>query len=539
MSIPLKKSWTGSLLLKNGFIVNGSGKKGFWGDILVKDGRIISINRGSSVSATGAFVLDLCRKKVISPGFIDMHSHSDMSAFHVPDMESKIAQGITAEVIGNCGLSPAPCSRKTVEHLEDVYYSKGRLEKWKRFRTYLKDLKDIRPGLNLLPLAGQGTIHSFYAGYRRVPFSVEFLKKIRKKAEESLRDGSWGISLGLIYPPGCFISSREMTAFFQVCKKYGGLVTAHIRDEGDCVEESVSELVDKACSVGAKLHISHLKVFGRNNWSKAAKICRLIRKARKNGVCLTADCYPYTASWTDLDTVLPDRVYEGGHGREIALLDNKDARKKVREEFFRDSAHREKSFFSSIMVSQARGRQNKVYEGKNLEEIGHMMKADPFDAMCDLLISARLMVTAVFFGMSEKNMEKFICDPYPVIGSDSSARSFHAGAGRPHPRAFGTFPRFFHKFVKSGKLSLEQGVRKCTGLTADILGWKTGGYLKEGNSADITIFDRYRIQDTATYLNPVCRPKGIEYVVINGRFSLFEGKTTKGRNGDVIVKNVL
>lgn len=530
------KSHNGSILIKNGFIVDGSGKKGFWGDILIQGERIRSVKRRGELGQTSSYVLDLKRKKVVSPGFIDMHGHSDLAAFYNPLMESKLAQGITAEVIGNCGLTPAPCSSYNAAHLEDVYHCRKFLKGWRTFHSYLRDMKKRKASLKLIPLVGQGTLHSYYCGYKERKMTGKLREKIRKKAQESLNEGAWGLSLGLIYPPGCFTDKLEMKALFRAVKQENAFVAVHMRDEGDNLISSVEELINLSKKCSARLHIAHLKVHGKKNWSKRSQVLRMIREARKEGLNITADRYPYRASWTDLDAILPELVYKKGHLEEIRMLANKESREKVKKIFFENPAHRSRDYFESILISQIRGAKNKIYEGKNLKQVASMMRREPFDAMCELLVGARLMVTAVFFGMSEKNMENIICEPYTVIGTDSSARSFSKLVGKPHPRAFGTFPRFFELFVKSGKMSLEKGVRKCTGLTSDIIGLKDTGYIKEGYFADITVFDLGRIKDRSSYSHPAVKPDGIEYVLVNGGFHLFQGEITGERKGHVVCK---
>ncbi|MBN1521173.1 MAG: amidohydrolase family protein [Candidatus Aureabacteria bacterium] len=531
----LKKTFLGASLIRSGFIVDGSGKKGFYGDVLFDRHKILAVAKEKQIPQTGKDVIDCRRKKIVCPGFIDMHSHSDTVPFKIPHLDSKICQGITCEVIGNCGLTPFPCGKWNHLHLADVYHMKGS-NRWTTFRSYGKDLEKTRPGLHLVPLVGQGTLHSFYRGYERKPAAASYLQKFRRKCRECFNQGAWGISLGLIYPPGCFIESRELMEVFRGAKESGCVVTAHMRDEGDRVEEALIELLEKARQTRARLHISHMKVSGKRNWKKVTSILGEIRAARRDGLQITADRYPYTASWTDLDTVLPDFIYEKGHKKEIEWLKVKEKREKVREVFFENPAHRDNDFFRSVLISQARGEKAKVFEGKTLEDLSRMTQKDPFDALCDLLVETRLMVTAVFFGMCERNMEKIILEPYTVIGTDSSAKSFDKSAGKPHPRAYGTFPKFIEHFIKSGKINLEKGIRKCTGLSSDILGLKNTGYLKPGYQADIVVFDMDRIRDMSTYTNPVVRPLGIDYVFVGGILAQSHGQTAKERNGHVILR---
>ena len=532
-----KKHLNNDIIIKNGLIVDGTGKKPFLGNIYIKGKKIVSINKGDCLSVPYAKVIDLKKKKVIAPGFIDMHAHSDVSSFKTPSMESKVFQGITSEVIGNCGLTPAPASEKNRNHLEDIYHIKDFLKNWKDFGSYLNNMNNTETCLNIIPLVGHGTIHSFYLGYKEKDVSENIIERMRGKAMRSFLSGAWGVSFGLIYPPGCFTKKEEMTALFKEASKQDVIVAVHMRDEGDHVEQALDECLNIACNTKARLHISHLKVFGKNNWKKITSLLKKIREVRKKGIAVTADRYPYIASWTDLDTILPDFVYSKGHVNEIKLLKKKEEREKIKKIFYKNKLYKNREYFKSILISQIRGSENKKYEGKTLYEISLIEKKDPIDVVFDLLVASKLMVSAVFFGMDERNMEKIIGEPYTVIGTDSSAKIFARSSGRPHPRSFGTFPRFFQHFVRNGKMSLEKGVRKCTGLTADIIGLKNRGYISSGYNADLVIFDIDSIEDTSTYMDPVSKPLGIEYVIVNGICVYVHGELTGKRSGNVIFKN--
>lgn len=469
----------------------------------------------------------------MAPGFIDCHAHSEFTVLADPAQEGKIFQGITTEINGNCGLSAAPLYGDYLAHrLEDIkeYDIPYR---WNTLREYFQILEEIRPSVNFATLAGHGNIRGSVRGFKSGKPSPEEMKAMKGLLHEALADGAIGISTGLIYPPGIYSETKELIELtqsgYEILKKGKPFIYAsHIRSEGDNLIEAVEEVIEIGKRTGSPVHISHLKTAGRNNWHKIDRILQLIHRAREDGLTITADRYPYTASSTDLDSVLPSWVFEGGKEKEIERL--------------RTQKEKLKKYLSSInpdeiVICSVEKEKNKWMEGRSLKEISSKVKKDIPELIIDLLIEENLRVGAIFYTMSEDNLERFLKEPFMSIGTDSSSRSFNGPTrkGRPHPRGFGSMPRFLGYYSREkGLFSLEEAIMKITSIPAKIFKIKERGILKDGAFADLVIFDPERIQDRADFNNPFLKPEGIYYVFVNGLPAIYDGKATGIRNGRVL-----
>jgi len=525
------------ILIKNGRIVDGFNVPSFRGDIGIKDDRIIAIgNLGRGSEQTK--VID-ARGKVICPGFIDIHSHSDFTIMVNPKAESKVRQGVTTEVCGNCGFSAAPQYQQLKDRIKKICQEFEINYEWNSLKEYLKILEEIGIGVNFVPLIGQGNIRASIVGYTDRRPTIKEVAKMKKLIAKCMEEGAYGLSTGLIYPPGCFTKTDELIEMCKVIAEFGGIYVTHLRNEGDKLLEAVKEAIDIGGMANVqKVHISHLKTGGKANWDKLDTVFEEIEKTIDLGLSITCDRYPYTATSTDLDILLPAWVYEGGIEKELERLKDETTRNKISQQIL--EAHYDFTFWESIMISSVKTQANKWMEGKRISEIVAAKKIiNPCDLICSLLIEEEGKVEANFFNMSEDNLKKILKKPYVMIASDASARANYGilSTHRPHPRAFGTFPCILAKYVREEKvLTIEEAIYKMTYGPAQLLGIKNRGRLKEGNFADIVVFNPEKIKDLATYESPLLYPTGIEYVIINGKIVIEKGNHTDVLAGKVLRK---
>ncbi len=510
------------VIIRNGHVVDGAGNPWYKADVGISEERIAQIGRLDGEKATR--IID-ARRLIVSPGFVDMHSHSDLHLLINPKAESKIRQGITTEVIGNCGGSAAPLNdllknemKKTAPLIEEA---KLELD-WATMREYLNRLDKQGVALNVAPLVGHENIRVLVIGLDdRAPTEAE-LKKMKKALSQAMREGAFGMSTGLIYPPGCYAKTDELIELSKVVAKYGGIYTSHIRGEGDKLAKSVKEAIKIGEKAGLPVEISHHKAGGKENWGKVKQTLRMMEKARAEGVDVTCDVYPYTAGSFGLSATLPPWAYDGGLPKLLERLKDTEVRKRLRKEMRTGTSNWSSPLKASGWRSTliARSRLHKEYEGKTIEEIAKAKKVDPFEFVFDLLIEENASVSVVRFAMCEEDVRTVLKHPDSMIGTDASAIAPYGvlGKGKPHPRAYGTFPKVLGKYVREEKLlRLEEVVRKMTSLPAQKLGLKDRGLIAEGMKADITVFNLERAVDKSTYNDPHQYPEGIEYVLVNGK----------------------
>lgn len=522
------------VLIKNGCVVNGSGSPAGVQDIGI---------HGDTISAMGMIETDSAREiveahgQIVCPGFIDIHAHSDFNLFVQPPGRGKIYQGITTEVIGNCGVSGAPLLGPALEQRRHSLSNLGIDIIWSRMQEYVELLGHLQLYGNVAPLVGHGNVRSSVLGYKNQRPTAEEMQQMKMLVKEAMDAGAWGLSSGLFYPPGVYAAEEEIISLAQVVSAYGGIYASHIRNEEDMVVEAIEEALRIATQAGIPLQISHLKTMGEKNWHKLTHIFVILEEALAAGVDVSADRYPYTAASTDLDALLPAWACEGGMEAEIDRLQQKAERQKIFSHILNGRSDEE--VFSNVLISRVFSGANKPLEGKTVAAAAALLNKSISDVFFDLLVEERLRVGAIFFSMSEKNLQKIYQKDYVMVGSDSAVWDVEGplGDGKPHPRGFGTFPRVLKKFVFEQRLlSLEQAVRKMTGQPATKLGFKNRGLIKEGYKADIIIFNQDKLSDRATYENPHQFPLGITSVMVNGRWAIRESTPTGIFPGKVILK---
>jgi len=508
-----------------GQILDGTGADPARADIGIAGDRIADV--GDLSRAEAAVVLNAAGRYV-APGFIDVHSHSDAYLLIEPSAPSKLYQGITTEIVGNCGASAAPLGEAAwlPSDWRDQVYPGA----WRSVADYRRLLEQARPAPNVMLLIGHGKLRAWVMGYQARTATADERRAMARLLEQSLDEGGRGFSTGLIYPPGLFAAPEEIADLACVVARCDCVYTTHMRSEGANLLEAIEETLAIARQTGVRLEISHLKTSGRNNWSKVEAALELIRRARAAGIEVAADRYPYTAGNTDLDVILPDWAQEGGRDAVLRRLRDPAERARLRQEM---KAVRPADDWQGVMIGSTA---EVSFRGRSLPEVAQVLGVDPVEAALRLMESDELKTSAFFFGMSEDNMWKILAEPFVMLGSDASLRALKGPLSRdfPHPRAYGAFPRFLRAALDGKTVALPEAIRKMTSLPADHFRLKGRGRVVGGNYADLVVFDPNTVADCATYAVPHALAKGIECVMVNGVPTLDQNGLTGKRAGRIL-----
>jgi N-acyl-D-amino-acid deacylase len=527
------------LIIRNGIIFDGTGAPPRRTDLGIVGDKIMVIDDLANASA--ARVLD-ATNRYVAPGFIDIHTHSDETVFVNPKMESKIHQGVTTEVTGNCGGSAAPLYGAARDDLlHDIAPYKDLTLDWQTMGEYLDRVERTRLSTNYVTFVGQGTLRACVMGHAMRAPTADELKQMQDLLVRAMEEGVWGVSTGLIYPPSAYADVDELVALSRVAAERGGLYTSHIRNEGDRLLEAVDEALMIGERAQIRVQLSHHKAAGKRNWGKVNQSIAKIEQARARGINVCADQYPYIASSTGLGTVIPDWAHEGGWGKMVERLRDAEARHRIAGEMRVARPGWENpavdSGWHNILIVGCKS--DRSLQGKTVWQIAEMQRKDPVEASCDLLIANEGAVQVVIFSMSEDDVKTVMCVPWVSVGSDSAARAPTGplAEAQCHPRTYGTFPRVLAKYVRDEKvLTWEQAVAKMTARPAQMLGLDRRGELRAGYFADVVVFDPATIADTATFTEPHQFPVGVDYVLINGTLTIKRGKHTEARAGRVLRK---
>ena len=520
------------VLIRRGHIVDGCGNPWVKADLGVVNGKIEAI--GNLAGESGSKKID-AKSLIVTPGFIDMHSHSDFYVLLNPYGESKIFQGITTEVVGNCGDSAAPMNDRLRAYREK--YMRQELGPdfkldWSSMKEYMERINEKGASFNVAPLVGQGTVRANVMGFEdRKPTDTE-MKKMCSLVAKSMEDGAWGLSTGLIYMPGCYTETDEIVSLARVAAKYCGIYASHIRGEGETLLQAVNEAVEIGEKANIPVEISHFKAFGRKYWGMTKESLRLVEEARAKGIDVTVDQYPYLAGSTGLATLLPYWAQEGGKDVLLERLKDPETRKKIKEDF--NLVEREWDQVKIVFAEK-----HPQFTGKSIVEIAKIEDEDPSNTVFDLLVEEQASVAIVVFGISEEDGRRVMKSPYMMVGTDGSAVSPKGilGRGKTHPRFYGTFPRILGRYVREEKvLTLQEAVRKMTSMPAQKIGLRDRGLLREGMVADIVIFDAGKITDEATYTDPHRFPSDIHYVIVNGEIVVRRNRHTRVLPGRTLKK---
>jgi len=520
------------ILIKNGTVVDGLSDNALKADVGIVGERIQAI--GDLVTAQARTIID-ATGKAVSPGFIDIHCHTDAVELLVnPKGESMIRQGVTLEVSGNCGGSSFPYKKEISDEEKRHQQRYGFERDWVDLAGYLARVQKTGMAFNYITLVGQGTIREYVMNQdRRKPTASE-LELMQKLVAEAMEQGAFGLSSGLEYTPSGFASTEEVVELCRVAAKYGGFYATHVRSEDRFVIEAVAEAIYIAEKAGLPLQISHFKSCGTVNWWKMPKLFDLVEAAAKRGVAVTADRYPYNAYNTGLSINFPQRALAGGNEAFVKRLQDPAERGKLREEAMQKL---EGTPWENILLTGLDEVENQRFIGKTIQQAADELGQDPYEFACDLLIKEKGEVDIVGFGMSEEQTEETLKHPLVMLCSDGSALAPYGPLhqGKPHPRNYGTFPRFLGLYVREKKaLGLPQAVKKMTAMPAAKLGLKDRGTLKPANFADIVVFDPATVADKATYTEPEQYPIGIDYVIVNGQVVIDHDKHTGALPGKVL-----
>lgn len=526
------------LVIRNARIVDGTNTPWYRGDVAVSGGKIDHVGYlPEGVSC--AQEVD-AEDQVLAPGFVDMHTHSDFLLLRDSDSISKLKQGVTTIMIGQCGVSPAPIRSEKIPLL-DAYcgFVKAGVRpewNWRSFGEYLDVLDGLDLGVNVGSFVGQGTIRLNILDFESRAPSKEELTAMRDLAHQAMEEGAFGMTSGLIYPPGIYSSPSEIEEVARGLKDRNGLYLSHMRNESTNVRQSVEETIAVAERVGIPGQVLHHKACGKKNFGLVHETLALLEEARERGVDMTVDQYPYTATSTTLRSILPPWVHEGGVPKIMERLADPVLRRRIKDEILTTDDW-ENMYLSSggaegVMVVYS--PEIPGYEGKTLTAIGGLRGTDPLDAAFDVILANHGSDTSCYFMLDEEDVRTVIRHPLVMVASDSIPA---APGAKCHPRTNGAFPRVLRKYVREEKvLRLEEAIWKMSGFPATRLHLKGKGLIKDGMDADMVLFDPDTVRDGATFEDPFGDPEGISKVYVGGRLAVDKGVYTGATSGKVLRK---
>ena len=495
------------ILITNGKIIDGTGNSWYYGNVAVKNGKIIAIGR--QVNFIAKKVID-ANGLIVAPGFIDVHTHLEGDEAKDPNATNFILDGVTTCITGNCGSSET-----------DIY-------------KYLRYIDSLKLSINVAALIGHNDVRKAVMGRANRDATPEEMQKMEAIVDKAMRDGAVGLSTGLIYIPGTYTKTSEIIGLAKIASKYNGVYASHMRDEGDSVTQAINEAVTIGREAKLPVQISHFKLSGQQNWGRSKITVPMIEKARQEGIDVTIDQYPYTASSTSISTLIPDEILADGQDSIKARLQRPEIKKRVITHIQERLKKRKLKHLSYAVVAYY--SPDTSYNGKSIEQI-NLMKGRKHKSKEEALTVIDIMMnggaSAVFHGMGEEDVKRIMQYPFNMFASDATIRAF--GFGSPHPRGYGTNARVLSKYVQEEKvISLEEAIRRMTSLPALKFQLKDRGLLREGYAADIVIFDEKEVKDLSTFEKPHAYSKGFHFVIVNGVLTVEEEKHLGIRAGKAL-----
>jgi N-acyl-D-amino-acid deacylase len=497
------------ILIINGKIIDGTGNNWYYGNVAIKDGKIIKIGRDVNISAKK--IID-ATGLIVAPGFIDVHTHLEGDETKDPNATNFILDGVTTCITGNCGSSNIDIGK------------------------YLNWIDSLKLSINVATLIGHNDVRKEVMGRANRDATAAELQQMEIIVDKAMRDGAVGFSTGLIYIPGTYAKTSEIVELAKIAAKYNGVYTTHMRDEGDSVTEAIEEALTVGRLAKIPVEISHFKLSGQQNWGRSKETVPMIEAARKEGIEVTIDQYPYTASSTSVSTLIPDEILADGQDSINARLQNPEIKKYVIKSMLERLKKRKLKHFSYAVVAYY--EPDTTYNGKSIEQINvmkgrkHTAKYEA-ETVIDLVMKGG--ASAVFHGMSEEDIKRIMQYPFNMFASDATIRVL--GAGVPHPRGYGTNARVLAEYVRDQHvISLEEAIRRMTSLPAQKFQLKDRGLLREGYAADIVVFDEKEVQDVSTYDKPHAYSQGFHDVIVNGVLTVENEKHLGVRAGKALKK---
>jgi N-acyl-D-amino-acid deacylase len=526
------------LVIANGQIVDGSGAPAFPADLAVRGDTITRIGHIDERERSRATQVINARGMIVSPGFIDIHTHSDYPLLVDGTAQSKVRQGVTTEVLGE-SESAGPIEGKA--RRGSPY---GLNVDWRTLGQYFDRLQKSGISVNVASFVGATQVRNCVMGDESRTSTREEMEQMKGLVAQAMRDGALGLSCALLVPPNSYLTTPELIELASIVKTYGGIFSIHIRTEGEGILDAIKEAIEVGEKAQVPVDILHLKIADRRLWGKMKGVCDLIEEARSRGLKVSANQYPYVAGQNNLVALVPPWALEGGRAKLLERLRQQGSRRRMKKDLYEGipgwfNHYLAMSGWEGCLVASTGSEGNKKFQGQSIAVIAKLTGKEPADVVFDLLAEENGSVPAVYFLMSEEDVRYAMKIPWVSVGSDGSAVRPEGilGEGKPHPRWYGTFPRILGRYVRQDQvLKLEDAVRKMTSLNAEKLGLADRGLLREGMKADITVFDPVRVVDRATFTDPHQYPEGIEFVVVNGVPVLENGQHLGAKPGRILRK---
>ena len=538
-----------NIKIVNGTIVDGTGAKAYLADVGIQDDRVAVI--GDLKDVESGIVIDAAGK-LVAPGFIDMHTHSDISMLLDDSADSMLRNGVTTNLCGNCGEGIAPISEEykdiMVKYMRSSVipgiYPEGYTYPWSTFHEYHAYIQKNPALINMASLIAHGPIRMSVMGMASGAADTRQVDRMRALVREGMEAGAFGLSTGLAYSPGDLVDSHEIMEISKPLQEFGGIYATHMRNQGEGTFASLEETKHIGEGAGIPIHVSHLKLADPRMWGETEDVFRWFEQVNAAGLQATFDVYPYTRGCSGILRLLPPWSKEGGVKDTIHRLTDPEIRKRV----LHDCRHgidgwenlAENIGWQNVYLTSFRKKEHKCLEGLTVEMIAEKLGRDPWEAYLDLVVEEEAKVGILVASMSTTDMEQIITHPKSIIVSDGAAQSLRPDRtyGFQHPRAYGTQTKVLREFVREKKLlTMEEAVQKMTSMPAELLGMEHRGKIKQGYYADVVVFDPEMVSDRSTFADLQRAPVGIETVIVNGRIALQEGKILCKTAGRLITKN--